>query len=100
MLNSNGAWRKVGRILQPDPGREWMATYTGPAFAVTRPDAGAVDVYVSGRDSRNRSRIGVITLDPERPVPPLAIGDQPVHAIWVVIGREADPRSGSSPEEI
>src|SRR5262249_31768423 len=24
-----------------------------------------------------------------------AIGDEPVHAVWVVIGREADPRSGT-----
>jgi transcriptional regulator with XRE-family HTH domain len=24
-----------------------------------------------------------------------AIGDEPVHAVWVVIGREADPRAGS-----
>jgi hypothetical protein len=22
-----------------------------------------------------------------------AVGDEPVHAIWVVIGREADPRA-------
>ena len=25
-----------------------------------------------------------------------AIGDEPVHAVWVVIGREADPRAGTS----
>ncbi|HSC50070.1 MAG TPA: helix-turn-helix domain-containing protein [Gaiellaceae bacterium] len=24
-----------------------------------------------------------------------AVGDEPVHAVWVVIGREADPRAGS-----
>jgi len=26
-----------------------------------------------------------------------AIGDEPVHAVWVVIGRKADPRAGTSP---
>jgi transcriptional regulator with XRE-family HTH domain len=26
-----------------------------------------------------------------------AIGDEPVHAVWVVIGRKADPRAGTAP---
>src|SRR5581483_10555757 len=55
--------------------REWMATYTGPSFAVPRADASGVDVYVTGRDTSNRSRIGVITIDPARPAEPPAIGD-------------------------
>ena len=29
--------------------------------------------------------------------PSLAIGGEPVHAIWVVIGREADPRADGAP---
>ncbi len=78
MLNSAGAWTKLGPVIVPDPGREWMATYTGPSFAVPRPDAGVVDVYMTGRDSLNRSRIGVMTIDPESPAPPLALGEAPV----------------------
>jgi hypothetical protein len=81
MLNAGTAWAKTGRILAPDARREWMATCTGPAFAVPRRDAETVDVYVTGRDSQNRSRIGLITIDPERPVPPLAISDEPVFDI-------------------
>ena len=43
---------------------------------------------------------GSIAFDSSSPHRLWAIGDEPVHAIWVVIGREADPRSGSSsPEE-
>jgi len=78
MLNVRGRWKKLGRILQADAAREWMATYTGPSFAAPRADTDVVDVYVTGRDSRNRSRIGVITIDPGHPPAPLAIGDEAV----------------------
>ena len=61
MLKARARWTKLGRILEPDAGRDWMATYTGASFAVPRPDDDVVDVFVTGRDSRNRSRIGVIT---------------------------------------
>jgi hypothetical protein len=81
MLNARTAWAKTGRILSPDARREWMATCTGPAFALPRPDAEVVDVYVTGRDSRNRSRIGLITIDPQHPAPPLGISDAPVFDI-------------------
>jgi mannose-6-phosphate isomerase-like protein (cupin superfamily) len=44
---------------------------------------------------------GSIAFDSSSPHRLWAIGDEPVHAIWVVIGREADPRAGgsSSPDE-
>jgi hypothetical protein len=78
MLTAVKAWTKLGRVLAPDAGREWMAAGTGPSFAVPRPGDGVVDVYVTGRDSHNRSRIGTATIDPERPSPPLAISDAAV----------------------
>jgi len=78
MLNTSARWTKLGRIVEPDATREWMATYTGPSFAVPRRDGALVDVYMTGRDSRNRSRIGVVAIDPRRPAPPLSIGDAPV----------------------
>src|SRR5262245_15566959 len=78
MLNRRGCWKKLGRILKADAGREWMATYTGPSFAKPRPVDGLVDVYMTGRDSKNRSRIGIVTIDLERPASPIAIGDDPV----------------------
>ena len=81
MLRAGTRWTKLGPILAPDPRREWMATYTGPSFAVPRPDAGVVDVYVTGRDSSNRSRIGMMTIDPDRPSPPVAIADAPLFDI-------------------
>lgn len=73
-----GQWVRLGRILRPDPASEWRATFVGASFGRVRADGRRLDVYVTGRDSQNRSRIGVMTLDPARPTEPLAIGDEPV----------------------
>jgi hypothetical protein len=81
LLNTNARWTKLGRILAADPRREWMATYTGASFAKPRAGDDFVDVYVTGRDSRNRSRIGVVTIDPARPAQIVAAGDSPVFDI-------------------
>ena len=40
---------------------------------------------------------GSIAFDSSSPHRLRAIGDEPVHAIWVVIGREADPRAHTIP---
>jgi mannose-6-phosphate isomerase-like protein (cupin superfamily) len=40
---------------------------------------------------------GSIAFDSPSPHRLWAIGDEPVDAIWVVIGREADPRIGTTP---
>jgi transcriptional regulator with XRE-family HTH domain len=39
---------------------------------------------------------GSIAFDSSSPHRLWTIGDQPVHAVWVVIGREADPRAGTA----
>jgi mannose-6-phosphate isomerase-like protein (cupin superfamily) len=39
---------------------------------------------------------GSIAFDSSSPHRLWAVGDEPVHAIWVVIGREADPRAGDA----
>ena len=77
MLGGRGRWRKLGPILVPDPKREWMATYTGPSFGVPRPADDVIDVYVTGRDRQNRSRIGVVAIAPDRAAP-TRITDAPV----------------------
>jgi transcriptional regulator with XRE-family HTH domain len=40
---------------------------------------------------------GSIAFDSSSPHRLWAIGDDPVHAVWVVIGREADPRAHTTP---
>ena len=59
-----------------------MATFTGPSFAVPRAGGGIVDLFVTGRDTQNRSRIGVATLQPLS-ASVVAIGDDPVFDIGV-----------------
>jgi len=99
-----GRWSKLGRVLAPEPNREWMATYVGPSFAVPRPAEGRVDVYVTGRDTQNRSRIGLMCFDPEHPSSGAHVRDEPVFDLgelgafdengvsypWIVEGDEQD----------
>jgi quercetin dioxygenase-like cupin family protein len=40
---------------------------------------------------------GSIAFDSSSPHRLWTIGDEPVHAVWVVIGREADPRAHTTP---
>lgn len=59
-----------------------MATFTGPSFALPGPGRDTVDVYVTGRDTENRSRIGLATLNPDtRSV--VALSDDPVFDLGV-----------------
>lgn len=74
-------WKKLGRILQPGNGPEWMQTFAGPSFAVPT-DEDRAWVYVTGRDAENRSRIGRVLIDLSdqkilevSPEPVLPLGD-------------------------
>ncbi len=68
-------WTKLGRLLVPDPSVSWLVSHTGPTFARVIDEDGLVELLISGRDARNRSRIGratfrlddptQVTLDPE-----------------------------------
>src|SRR3954468_5465508 len=71
-------WEKLGRILAPDAKLPWMSTYTGAAFALQHEGSSVVDLYVTGRDGRNRSQIGVARLDLTRPTQVLDITPEPV----------------------
>jgi hypothetical protein len=53
-------WTKLGLLLSPDSKIEWLAGGSGPCCAIANPhDASIVDLYISGRDSQNRSRLGL-----------------------------------------
>ena len=60
MLCNGNKWEKLGRIVEPDPAIWWMVTHAGSAFAQLVDEDGQVDLYVAGRDRRNRSHIGRI----------------------------------------
>ena len=77
-------WNKLGRIIAPDPGIFWLADYTGPSFAdVDDENSDLISIYVTGRDEKNRSRIGVVKFDMKEmrvksvtPEPVLSLGEK------------------------
>ncbi len=71
-------WEKLGRILAPDRRLKWMSTYTGAAFALLHEGTSLVDLYVTGRDDRNRSQIGIARVDLVHPTRVLDVTPEPV----------------------
>ena len=76
-----GKWRKLGRLLSPKPEVAWMATFAGPSFAICNHINGVVDIYVTGRNIKNRSQIGVAQFDLNKPHKMLHLSQQPVFII-------------------
>jgi transcriptional regulator with XRE-family HTH domain len=69
-----------------------LMTHSGKEFGYV--SSGSLGVRV-GFDEYELAPGGSIAFDSSSPHRLWTIGDEPVHAIWVVIGREADPRAGS-----
>ncbi len=74
----SSTWTKLGRILQPNPEVEWMATCTGSSFAEQISDSSQFNIYVAGRDDFNRSLIGRIRIDLNDPLTILETTAEPV----------------------
>jgi predicted GH43/DUF377 family glycosyl hydrolase len=72
------ASKKLGRILKPDQDIYWMSTYTGPSFAKQVGETSLFDIYVTGRDSKNRSSIGIVRVDIEKPNKIIEITSDPI----------------------
>jgi hypothetical protein len=50
----------MGLLVSPDPKLKWLAGGSGPCCAIANPtDSSVIDLYISGRDSQNRSRLGL-----------------------------------------
>jgi hypothetical protein len=59
-MKNDSKWTKLGLLVGPDPKIEWPAGGLGPCCAIPNiNDTSIVDLYVSGRDSLNRSRLGL-----------------------------------------
>jgi predicted GH43/DUF377 family glycosyl hydrolase len=77
-------WEKLGLIVTQDQSVEWLAGGSGPCCVVPNAsDPSLLDLYVSGRDTENRSRIGLAQFDLEtetvvsvQAVPVLALGER------------------------
>ncbi len=70
-------WRKQGLILKPDARLAWMQSHAMPTLA----DGIGGDryrIYFSSRDAANRSHIGYLEVDINRPQEILSISEKPV----------------------
>lgn len=56
-------WQRLGQILTPTENVYWMSTWVGASFARQIGESSLFDIYVTGRDDNNRSRIGKVRLD-------------------------------------
>jgi transcriptional regulator with XRE-family HTH domain len=72
-----------------------LTTHGGKEYGYV--SSGTLGVRV-GFDEYELGPGGSIAFDSSSPHRLWAVGDEPIHAIWVVIGREADPRTDTSPQ--
>ena len=68
---------KLGRLIKPNKNIAWMSTFTGPSFAL-RKEGPIFDIYVTGRDEKNRSTIGKMKINMDDPLNVLEISPEPV----------------------
>jgi predicted GH43/DUF377 family glycosyl hydrolase len=83
MIGNSNSWEKLGRILKPEPNISWISTYTGPSFALNA-QGPLFDIYVTGRNLQNQSRIGCIKINIENPKEILEIAPKPVFELGEV----------------
>ena len=71
-----------------------LMTHAGREYGYVA--SGTLGVQV-GFEEYELGQSGSIAFDSSSPHRLWTIGSEPVHAIWVVIGRDADPRTGTAP---
>ncbi len=71
-------WQKLGRIIAPTPTIPWMSHFTGPSHALQVGNSALFDIYITGRNARNQSKIGKIRININEPQKILDISQQPV----------------------
>jgi len=72
------AWDKIGRIIKPITNIEWLATWTGASFARQIGKSSFFEIFITGRDVKNRSQIGKIIIDIKDPLNIIEIQKQPL----------------------
>lgn len=72
-------WRKLGRIFAPDNEHDWMVSHASNPFALPLED-GLLRVYFSCRDAANRSSVGYVLIDVDRPQQVLEVSERPLVA--------------------
>ena len=56
-------WERKGRIITPNKDVAWASTWVGASFARQIGDSPMFEIFVTGRDDKNRSRVGVVLFD-------------------------------------
>lgn len=74
-------WQKIGKIIACREDISWMSTWTGASFARRVGDSNNYEVFVTGRDNCNRSKIGKIVIDITNPTNVLHIDDSEVFSL-------------------
>ena len=59
-------WDRLGRILVPKESVDWMSTWVGASFARQVGNSSKFEIFVTGRDDKNRSRVGKVYFDIEK----------------------------------
>jgi predicted GH43/DUF377 family glycosyl hydrolase len=77
MIHTDERWEKIGRILSPTPQIWWMATHTGPSFAL-QISGSDYRIYLTGRDDQNRSTIGLAELNLNDPIGTIRVEQEAV----------------------
>jgi hypothetical protein len=70
-------WRKLGRIFCGEGQFPWMASYAGVPFA-ERIDGDLYRIYFTPRDALNRSHVGWLEIDINRPDRILRLSETPI----------------------
>lgn len=86
-------WDKIGQIFNPSGQFYWVKTH-GMLPVVDHVEGDIFNIYFSGRDASNISRIGNITIDIKRPLEILKISENPIVDIGL-LGSYDD--NGTSP---
>ena len=71
------SWSKLGRIYAPDGNLPWSRSYAANPVA-EHMEGDLFRIYFSTRDEKNRSSVGFIEIDINRPERILRVADQPV----------------------
>jgi len=77
----NFSWEKIGKIISPDQSINWMSTWTGASYARQIGDSSKFEIFVTGRDDQNRSKIGKIIIDINNPLKVLKVDKTPVFTL-------------------
>lgn len=87
-------WRRLGHVFAPDGRHAQMRTHAALP-TVLRLDADRIRVYYSARDAANRSSIGFVDLDLQRPTRPVYVCEGPILTPGDAAGFDADGLSVS-----